>query len=276
MKRNPYFDDEFWDDIKSEIYTSYNTKNKKRSLSNEVTRNISPFNTFRIYGLYRKKTPNSKKNKNKIGSKSNEIKKKRLNIIRNERQKNYKLIKIEKEDKEDKECTFFPKLNHKYNHRNLDRPQTVGNNKDDNYDSIYKRNQLWKENVTKKNNYYNNVNKKDDEKYSFVPNINKKPNFSSMFKDSQYSNYWLKHNKYYIHRRLKFINYNKNNISSLNSCCLTLRDNNDLLNKKYGENRINNAEPNLQIAQKKININYIKKLLREELQNIEIDDNKEN
>ena len=276
MKNNPYFDDEFWDDIKSEVYTSYNTKNKKRSLSNEVTRNVSPFNTFRTYGLYRKRTPNAKKSKNNIRSKSNESKTKRLNKIRNERLKNYKLSKIEKEDKEDKECTFFPKLNHKYNHRNIDRPQTVANNKEDNCDSIYKRNQLWKENFTKKNNYYNNVNKKSDEKYSFAPNINKKQNLISMFKDNEYSHYWLKHNKYYIHRRLKFINHNKNNISNINSCCLTLKDNNDLLNKKYGENRINNVNPNVQIAQKKININYIKKLLREELQNIEIDDNNEN
>jgi len=275
MKNNPYFDDEFWDDIKTEVYTSYNTKNKKRSLSNEVTRNTSPFNTFRTYGLYRKRTSNvtKTKNKNKIRNKSNEIKSKRLNKLRNERIKNYKLSKIELEDKEDKECTFFPKLNHKYNHRNNDRPQTVANNREDYNDSIYKRNQMWKENVTKRNKYYNNVNKKDNEKYSFAPNINKKQNFISMFKDNEYSNYWLKHNKYYIHRRLKYINNNRNNISSLNPYCLTLKENNNLLNKRYDKNNINH---NTQINQKKININYIKKLLREELQNIEIDDNNEN
>jgi len=275
MKNNPYFDDEFWDDIKSEVYTSYNTKNKKRSLSNEVTRNTSPFNTFRTYGLYRKRKSNvtKTKNKNKIRNKSNEIKSKRLNKLRNERIKNYKLSKIELEDKEDKECTFFPKLNHKYNHRNNDRPQTVTNNKEDNNDSIYKRNQMWKEKVTKRNKYYNNVNKKDNEKYSFAPNINKKQNFISMFKDNEYSNYWLKHNKYYIHRRLKYINNNRNNISSLNSYCLTLKENNNLLNKRYDKNNVN---PNMQINQKKISINYIKKLLREELQNINIDDNNEN
>ena len=274
MKKNPYFDDAFWDDIKSEVYTSYNAKNKKRSLSNEVTRNTTPFNTLRTYGLYKKKTPNFIKNNKIIKSKSNGSKRKRLNDIRNERVKNYKLSKIEKEDKEDKEdkeCTFFPKLNHKYFHRNIDRPQTFTNNKEDNCDTIYKRNQLWKENVTKRNNYYNNVNKKTDEKYSFAPNINKKQNLVSMFKDNEYSNYWLKHNKYYIHRRLKFINNNKNNISALNSCCLTLRDNNSILNKKNGENKIV-VNPN-QIIQKNININYIKKLLREELQSIEIDDN---
>jgi hypothetical protein len=264
------------DDIKSDVYTSYNAKNNKRSLSNEVTRNISPFNNFRTYGLCRKKITNAKKNKYKIRTKSNESKTKKLNYIRNEKLKNYKLSKIEKESQEDKECTFFPKVNHKYNYRSIDRPQTVANNKKDNRANIYKRNQLWKESVTKKNNYYNNVNKKGDEKYSFVPNINKKQNFITMFKDNEYSNYWLNHNKFYIHRRLKFINHNKNNISSLNSCYLTLKDNNDLLNKKYGENRINYLNPNVQIAPKKVNINYIKKLLREELQNIEIDDNNEN
>ena len=271
--KNPYFDDEFWDDIKSEVYNSSNTKNKKRSLTNEATRNTTPFNAFRTYGLCRKRTPNVNKSKNKIRNKSNENKSKRLNNLRNERIKNYKPSRIEKEEKEDKECTFFPKLNDKYNHRNIDRPQTVANNKEDNNDSIYKRNQLWKENVAKRNNYYNNVNKIGDEKYSFAPNINKKQNLISMFKDNEYSNYWIKHNKYYIRRRLKFINLNRNNVSSVNSCSLTFRDNNDLLNKKYGKNNVN---PNVQINQKKININYIKKLLREELQNIEIDDNNEN
>lgn len=246
---------------------------KKFPLSSEVTRNNSTFYIFnRIHGFYRNKSPYNLK-----------IKKRNKKINKNEKIKNkiineYKDTKLENDTKE---CTFFPKLNNKYNNKHVYRlnknikkkgkqkeeikiiNNNILENEPNDYDSFYNRNILWQNNISKRNNYIN----KDEEKYSFKPKINKKKNLSLIFMDNDYSDYWLRHNKHYIYHRLKFINYKENKIY-LNSS--TLRENyiSQYLNNNKESNLLN-LNNNKRI---KININYIKRLLHEELQNTKSDD----
>ena len=145
------------------------------------------------------------------------------------------------------------------------------------YDNIYNRNQKWQNNVSKKKNFIKLVNK-SEEKCSFIPSVNKKKNLNLIFQDSDYYNYWLKRNKYYIHRHLKFINCNKNindNNNNNNNIELLIKNNDDLI-KKNNKNKMNNSLDFIeQRIPTKININYIKKMLHEELQNTKSDDENE-
>ena len=192
-------------------------------------------------------------------------------------------------EKEDKECTFFPKLNDNYNNRHINRTKKingikiVNNNKEkkdeNNFDNIYNRNKNWKNNISKKNEFINKINNKEEEKYSFIPNINKNKNIGLIFKDNNYSHYWLKHNKYYIHRHLKFINNkdnlnNINQINPINSYLSNVKGKNNYLTK-INRNKVNNTLNSEQISEAKVNINYIKKLLHEELQNTKSDEEDE-
>ena len=148
-------------------------------------------------------------------------------------------------------------------------------NNENNYDNIYNRNQIWKSNITKKNNYINKINETNEQKYSFAPNINKNKNIKTIFKENEYSDYWLKHNKYYIHRRLKFINNDNRNINPINSYLLRLKGKKGNIPKT--ERNKNNSTLDF-IENKtdtKININYIKQLLHEELQNTKSDEEDE-
>ena len=206
-------------------------------------------------------------------------------MMNNQKINNYKDSLIEKEEKE---CTFFPKLNDNYNNRHVHRIKTNmittinGNSLNDiqvikeefEDDNIYNRNQKWQNNVSKKKNFIKLVNK-SDEKYSFIPSVNKKKNLNLIFGDKDYYNYWLKRNKHYIHRHLKFINCNKNINDNNNNIELLAKNNDDLI-KKNNKNKMNNSldfiEQRIPI---KININYIKKMLHEELQNTKSDDENE-
>ena len=98
-----------------------------------------------------------------------------------------------------------------------------------------------------------------------MPNINKL-NIKTIFKDNDYSKFWLKKNKYYINQRLKNINC-KNNRKK-NTIDFQLLN----LNEKSNINKLNNSLENTQRIPVKININYIKKLLHEELQNTKSDE----
>ena len=100
-----------------------------------------------------------------------------------------------------------------------------------------------------------------------------------MFQDNNYSHYWLKHNKYYIHRHLKFIN-NKDNLNNIkqinpiNSYLSNVKGKNNYLTKN-NRNKVNNTLNSEQRSEAKVNINYIKKLLHEELQNTKSDEEDE-
>ena len=172
--------------------------------------------------------------------KKNIIKKKKLNF---ERKNNYKVSLLEQEDKE---CTFFPKINDDYNNRYIHRIKNINKNQNLNYKK-------------EKNNY------EKAENFSFMPNINKL-NIKTIFKDNDYSKFWLKKNKYYINQRLKNINC-KNNRKK-NTIDFQLLN----LNEKSNINKLNNSLENTQRIPVKININYIKKLLHEELQNTKSDE----
>ena len=224
------------------------------------------------------KDAKSADNKSKIKGKI------KIKNLKKERLNNYKESLLEKEDKE---CTFFPKLNDNYNNRHINRIKKingikiVNNNKDNNdennFDTIYNRSKKWKNNISKKNEFINKINDKEEQKYSFIPNINKSKNINLIFKDNNYSNYWLKHNKSYINRRLKFINNNidnLNNTNPFNSYLSNLKERNGYSSNING-NKANNTLDSEQKTEAKININYIKKLLHEELQNTKSEDEDE-
>lgn len=224
-------------------------------------------------------------NKNKLKNEMNN-ETKRINLYQTDINK--KKIKINRlnnykdslREKEDKECTFSPKLNDNYNKKYIIRIKRVEKNNNENKkannsveikdkineDNIYNRNQKWKNLISKRNN----IIKKEDkyEKFSFAPDINKIKNINLIFKDNSYSNYWLKHNKFYISRRLKFINNNQNNITISNYYLSNTRN-----RKKISIEKINHSlDNNDRKIKEKLNINYIKKLLHEELQSTKLDD----
>jgi len=80
-----------------------------------------------------------------------------------------------------------------------------------------------------------------------MSNINKL-NIKTIFKDNDYSKFWLKKNKYYINQRLKNINC-KNNRKK-NTIDFQLLN----LNEKSNINKLNNSLENTQRIPVKINI----------------------
>ena len=185
---------------------------------------------------------------------------------------------IEKEEN----CTFYPKLNDNYNKRHNIQNRIINgandnkvlnnniNKKDDNY---FEKNQKKQNEIYKQNNFINKYNYNDNDndnekKCPFIPNINKIKDIKTIFKDNIYSKFWVMRNKKYINRRLKNIN-NKKNITNINENHINLFH----LKDKLKNNKNNNSlDLNDHKNSHKININYIKKLLHEELQNTKSDE----
>lgn len=209
----------------------------------------------------------------------------KIKILKKERLNNYKDSLLEKEEKE---CTFFPNINDNYYTRKFQNKKEIKNknrnndikitnikrnNQGNNYETIYSRGLQWRNNICKKNLFIKKDNE-DDEKFSFKPNINKTQNIGKVFQDNNYSDYWIKHNKDYIYRRLKNINKDKKDMNTFNSYLLNLKliNENSSKKEKNKNNRTFDININEQKVGQKININYIKKLLHEELQNTKSED----
>ena len=264
----------------------YKRDKKRKKIANSVKFNNSSFKSSRIRNYSKKKSNHNINNKNKLKNEAQETKIENINTSLNQndinKKKLYKINKINNYkdsliEKEDKECTFSPKLNDNYNKRHIHRIKRiikktnnsieVKNISDE--DSIYSRNQKWKNVVFNKKKIIKLEDK--EEKFPFAPDINKGKNINLIFKDNDYSNYWLRHNKLYINRRLRCINNNQNtnNAATINSYLSNMGDKNHKRNIDQNNHSLDNND---QREERKIDINYIKKLLHEELQNTKNED----